>query len=212
MIFILYMVANVFSYNYKVECAPQTLVNSLFSLVARLIDDQIGKVGKPLLPLIVSYLLIVFLGNVVGLISYGVTFTAYFSTTLLLCAVLFLSLTVNGIMIHGRGFGNLFLPAGTPIMLTPLIIPIEILSYTFRVISLSVRIFANMMAGHILLKVIAGFGMNFINTGGLFVYLGLIPFAVVVILMGLETAVAIIQAYVFVILLTMYFHDSILLH
>jgi ATP synthase subunit 6 len=125
---------------------------------------------------------------------------------------LFSTLNIFSITLHGVRFLNLFFPAGTPLLLSLLIVPIEIVSYTFRVVSLSVRLFANIMAGHTLLKVIAGFSWAMFQSTGLTVIGAILPFIAIIILLGLELAVAVIQAYVFITLTTMYFKDGFLLH
>lgn len=212
LLFFLIITVNVFSFYYEINFLAQTILIQFVGLGATMIKDQIGSIGKTLFPLLTSYMFIIFFSNVLGLIPYGLTLTAQLVITFYLAFSLFLSLNISGIVIHKQNFLSLFFPSGTPLMLAPLIVPIEIVSYTFRVVSLSVRLFANMFAGHTLLKVIGGFGWSMLNSSGIVAICGLIPVLVVVILVGLELGVAFIQGYVFITLASMYFHDAFLLH
>ena len=206
------LVVNVFGFYYELNFVSQTVLVSFIGLGGSMVKDHIGNLGKSLLPLLTTYMLIIFLSNVLGLIPYGITLTAQLVVTFYLALTLFIGLNIAGIVTHKQRFLNLFFPSGTPLALAPLIVPIEIVSYVFRVISLSVRLFANMMAGHTLLKVIGGFSWSMFQSSGVIAICGLIPLAVVVILVGLELAVAFIQGYVFITLASMYFHDAFLLH
>lgn len=210
--FFLVLIINIFSFYYEIGFITQTILVSFINMSVQMIKDHIGNIGKTLFPLMTSYLFIIFLSNVLGLIPYGLTLTAQLVITFYLSLTLFLSLNISGIAIHKHHFLNLFFPSGTPLALAPLIVPIEIISYFFRVISLSVRLFANMMAGHTLLKVIGGFSWGMFKSSGFVAICGLVPLLVVVILVGLELAVAFIQGYVFITLASMYFHDAFLLH
>ena len=205
-------IINIFGFYYEVSFLPQTILVSFIGLGASMVKDHIGSLGKSLLPLLTTYMLIIFLSNVLGLIPYGLTLTAQLVITFYLALTLFIGLNLAGIVKHKLRFLNLFFPSGTPLALAPLIVPIEMVSYIFRVISLSVRLFANMMAGHTLLKVIGGFSWSMFQSSGVIAICGLVPLAVVVILVGLELAVAFIQGYVFITLASMYFHDAFLLH
>ena len=212
LIFFLVITVNIFSFYYQVGFLGQTILVQFVGMGVQMTRDHIGSLGKTLFPLITSYMFIIFFSNVLGIIPYGITLTAQLVITFFLAFSLFLSLNIAGIAIHKHHFLSLFFPSGTPLALAPLIVPIEIVSYTFRVISLSVRLFANMMAGHTLLKVIGGFGWSMFQSSGVVAICGLIPVLVVVILVGLELAVAFIQGYVFITLASMYFHDAFLLH
>jgi len=203
---------NIFGYYYQFNFLIQTVIITFFNMSNQMIKDHMGNIGKSLLPLIFSYLVIIFSSNVLGMIPYGLTLTAQLVITFYISLTLFLSLNIAGIIKHKANFLSLFFPSGTPLVIAPLIVPVEIISYVFRVISLSVRLFANMMAGHTLVKVIAGFGWAMFKSSGIIVICGLIPLIVITILVGLELAVAGIQAYVFITLASMYFHDSFLLH
>ena len=212
LVFFLIVILNILSISYQINFIFQNIINSLISLSTQMIKDHIGSIGFTLFPLITSYLFLVFFANLLGMIPYGITLTAQLVITFYLALTLILSLNIAGINIHKKNFLNLFFPSGTPLLLAPLIVPIEIVSYSFRVISLSVRLFANMMAGHTLLKVIGGFGWSMFKSYGLISICGLIPLLVITILIGLELGVALIQAYVFITLASTYFHDAFLLH
>lgn len=145
------------------------------------------------------------MGNIIGMIPYTFTFTSQLILTFGLAMIAFGMATLVGFMRHGLRYFTLFVPKGTPVYMLPLIIPIEILSYLSRPVSLSVRLFANMMAGHTMLKVFAGFTVAL----GIF---GVAPLFVNTLLTAFEILVAVLQAYVFTILTCIYFQDSIHLH
>jgi F-type H+-transporting ATPase subunit a len=212
LIFFLILSINIFSFNYKIMFFVQNLINTTVNLSLQMIKDHIGSIGKTLFPLLTSYLFLIFMSNVLGIVPYGLTLTAQLVITFYISLTLFLSLNLTGLMLHKENFLGFFFPSGTPLLLAPLIVPIEIISYVFRVISLSVRLFANMMAGHTLLKVIGGFSWSMFQSSGFIIICGIIPLLVVTILVGLELAVAFIQGYVFITLASMYFHDAFLLH
>lgn len=147
----------------------------------------------------------VLIGNLLGMTPYSFTFTSHIIVTFAMAAVVFIGVTILGFAKHGMHFFSFFVPPGTPLPLYPLLIPIEVISYLSRPISLSVRLFANMLAGHTLLKVIAGFI-------GLLGAAGVVPLVFVVALTGLEILIAFLQAYVFAILTCLYINDALHLH
>ena len=147
----------------------------------------------------------VLLGNLLGMLPYSFTFTSHIAVTFAMAILIFISVTILGFARHGMHFFSFFAPPGTPVYMLPLLIPIEVISYLSRPISLSVRLFANMLAGHTLIKVIAGF----IAVLGV---AGVMPLALVVALTGLEILIAFLQAYVFAILTCLYINDAIHLH
>lgn len=177
-----------------------------------MILENAGKSGKFFFEYI-SFLFIslVFI-NVLGMIPYNFTPTSHLVVTFVLSFMTFLIINLVGVSIHRIKIFGLFLPNGAPVLLIPLLIPIEFISYIFRVISLSVRLFANMMAGHTLLKVIGGFSWSMLMNGGVFLILHLVPLVIVYLLIGLELGVALIQAYVFTILSCIYLSDVLVLH
>ena len=154
----------------------------------------------------------ILISNLIGLVPYSFTSTSHLIVTFFLAAMTFIGINIIGGQTHGVHFFSLFFPPGSPLGLAPLLIPIEIVSYIFRPISLSVRLFANMMAGHTLLKVIGGFAWNMMSSSGLLFIAHFVPIFVLILLMGLELGVAIVQAYVFIILTCIYLSDAISLH
>ncbi len=183
----------------------QLIAESIYKVVADMVRDNIGKEGKRFFPFIFSLFMFILVGNVAGLLPGSFTFTSHLAVNFFLAGSIFLAVTLLGIARHGQGFLRLFLPHGTPWFLAPLLVPIELLSYVSRPVSLSVRLFANMVVGHVLLKVIAGFVVSL----GL---LGIVPFVGLLAITALELLVAFIQAYVFAILTCIYLHDALYLH
>jgi len=162
--------------------------------------------------IIFTLFLTILISNLTGLVPYSFTTTSHLIITFYFGLSFFLAINMIGIKIHKNHFFCLFLPQGSSINLVPLLVPIEIVSYIFRPISLSVRLFANMMAGHTLLKVIVGFSWGMMSCTGITFFAHILPLIVLVILVGLELAVAGIQTYVFIILTCIYFNDTLNLH
>jgi ATP synthase subunit 6 len=146
------------------------------------------------------------------MVPYSFTLTSHLIITFTLSLIIYIGFNLIGIKKHKLNFLNLLLPSGASIFLVPLLVPIELVSYIFRVISLPVRLFANMMAGHTLLKVIAGFAWSMLNVNSFLFVAHFIPLILLVLLVGLELGVAMIQAYVFTILTCMYINDALNLH
>ena len=183
----------------------QLLAELSYEFIAKMVSDNIGKEGKPYFSLIFTIFMFVLFGNFLGMLPYSFTFTSHIAVTLTMALVIFLLVTVIAFMKHGMHFFSFFLPAGVPIFLAPLMISIEVISYFTRPFSLSIRLFANMMAGHTLLKVVGGFVFPL----GL---LGIVPVAGLVAITGLEFLIAFLQAYIFTILTCIYINDAIHLH
>lgn len=183
----------------------QIMVELSYEFIAGLIRDTIGTEGRKYFPFIFSVFTFVLVGNLLGMTPYSFTFTSHIIVTFALAFAIFAGVTILGFCKHGLHFFSFFLPPGTPWMMAPLLVPIEVISYLSRPISLSVRLFANMLAGHTLLKVIASF------IGLLGVY-GVLPLALVTALTGLEILIAFLQAYVFAILTCLYINDALKLH
>ncbi len=182
----------------------------IYGFIANMIKENIGTRGMEYFPLVFTVFMIVFVGNMLGMIPWSFTYTSHLIVTASLALLIFLLVLVIGIFRHGTHFFHLFLPPGVPVWLLPLIIPIEIVSFLARPITLSVRLFANMMAGHLVLKVFAGFSVAMIGafgTAGLF--MGLVPAAFNVALIIFEFLIAFLQAYVFTILTCIYLKDTI---
>ncbi len=176
-----------------------------FNFITNLIQDTIGEEGKKYFPLVFSLFMFILFGNLLGMIPYSFTFTSHVIVTFALALGVFIFVTVLGFIKHGMKFFSFFIIPGLPFYMLPLLIPIEIISYLSRPISLSVRLFANMLAGHTLLKVFAGF----VSALGL---LGILPLVFIVALTGLEILIAFLQAYVFAILTCLYINDALHLH
>jgi len=183
----------------------QSMAELSYEFVANLIKETVGNEGRRYFPIIFTVFMFILFGNMLGMVPYSFTFTSHIIVTFAMAAVVFIGVTILGFAKHGVHFFSFFVPPGAPIYMWPLLIPIEIISYLSRPISLSVRLFANMLAGHTLLKVIAGF----IALMGV---AGVLPFALVVALTGLEILIAFLQAYVFAILTCLYINDALHLH
>ncbi|CAM9258556.1 unnamed protein product [Discosporangium mesarthrocarpum] len=190
----------------------QLVFESLYSMIAALVWDSVGQKGQKYFPFIFFIFFFVLISNVSGLVPYSFTITSHLIQTLVLALMVFIGAMIICASTHGFHMLSLFLPGGTSLALAFLLVPIEIVSYIFKPLSLAVRLFANMMAGHTLLKVIAGFGWAMVGSGGFLLLAHILPLSVLVILFGLELAVALIQAYVFTILTTIYINDALVLH
>ena len=184
----------------------QILTEMSYSFVAKMINDTAGSNAKPFFPFIFTLFMFVLFCNMTGMLPYSFTVTSHIIVTLMLAAVVFVGVTIIGFIKHGIKYLELFVPKGVPVILLPLIIVIEIISYLSRPVSLSVRLFANMMAGHTMLKVFGGFVISLGLLGGW------LPLGFSVALTGLEILVAFLQAYVFAILTCIYLNDAINLH
>ena len=185
----------------RMQCA----VELSYEFIANLLRDTVGNEGRKFFPFIFTLFMFILIGNLLGMTPYSFTFTSHIVVTFALAFTIFIGVTILGFAKHGLHFFSFFVPPGTPLPLYPLLIPIEVISYLSRPISLSVRLFANMLAGHTLLKVIAGF----IAVLGV---AGILPFAFVVVLTGLEILIAFLQAYVFAILTCLYINDALHMH
>ncbi len=176
-----------------------------FNFINSLLNDTVGKEGKKYFPLVFSLFMFILFGNLFGMIPYSFTFTSHIIVTLALAIGVFIFVTILGFVKHGIKFFGFFVIPGLPFYMLPLLIPIEVISYLSRPVSLSVRLFANMLAGHTLLKVFAGF----VSALGFF---GILPLVFIIALTGLEILIAFLQAYVFAILTCLYINDALHLH
>jgi F-type H+-transporting ATPase subunit a len=183
----------------------QSITEISYEFIAGMIRDNVGQEGRRYFPFIFTLFMFVLFGNLLGLLPYGFTFTSHIIVTFALAAFVFVGVTLIGFMKHGLSFLKFLMPTGVPIYMAPLIVPIEILSYFTRPVSLALRLFANMTAGHTMLKVFAGF----VATLGV---LGVVPLALVTALTGLELIIAFLQAYVFTILTCVYLNDALHMH
>ncbi len=187
----------------------QSAVEYFYQVVADMVRDNVGTQGRPYFPFIFTLFTFILFGNLIGLIPGAFTFTSHLAVTFALAAFVFVGVTIIGLITHGFKFFSLFFPHGAPIVSAPILVPIEIISYFSRPISLSVRLFANMTVGHVLLKVIGG---GVVGLGSFFIIPGLLPFAFLVAITMLEVMIAVIQAYVFAILTCVYLNDALHLH
>jgi len=188
----------------------QSIAELLYEFVAGMVRDNAGPEARKFVPFVFTLFMFILLGNLLGMIPYTFTFTSHIVVTFALALTVFIMVTVLGIMLHGLHFFSLFVPHGVPKVLLPLLVPIEILSYLTRPISLSIRLFANMMAGHTMMAVFSGFAVSMGVALGWLV--GVLPLLLVIALTGFEILVAAIQAYVFAILTCLYLRDAIELH
>ena len=190
----------------------QCLVEMSYEFVANMVKENAGKGSQAYFPFVFTLFIFILFGNLLGMIPYSYTFTSQIAVTFTLAAIIFVGVTLIALFKHGFKFFTYFFPSGVPIALAPLLIPIEIISYFIRPISLSVRLFANMLAGHTMMKVFAGLIIMMGSAGGLLKIGAVLPLLAVIGLTGLEFLVAALQAYVFSILTCMYLHDAIHLH
>jgi len=181
----------------------QLLTELSYTFISKMISDTAGSKAKPYFPFVFSLFMFVLFCNMLGMLPYSFTVTSHIIVTFALAAVIFVGVTIIGFVNHGIGYLKLFIPSGVPLFLLPLIIIIEIISYLSRPVSLSVRLFANMMAGHTMLKVFGGFVISLGIIGGW------LPLSFTVALTGLEILIAFLQAYVFAILTCIYLNDAL---
>ena len=184
----------------------QLISELIYNFIAKMISDTAGAKAKPFFPFIFSLFMFVLFCNMLGMLPYSFTVTSHIIVTLIMATFIFIAVTIIGFIKHGFGYLKLFVPGGVPMVLLPLITIIEIISYLSRPVSLSVRLFANMMAGHTMLKVFGGFVISLGMLGGW------LPLSFSVALTGLEILVAFLQAYVFAILTCIYLNDALNLH
>ena len=189
----------------------QSLVEISYEFIANMINDNVGKDGMKYLSFVFTLFLFILLGNLLGMLPYSFTWTSHIIVTFTISFFIFVGVTIIAIYKHGiLKFLSFFAPSGVPKPMLFLLVPIEVISYLSRPISLSVRLFANMMAGHTLLKVIGGF--VFVLASNSYIVGGILPLSFLVALTGLEIVIAFLQAYVFAILTCLYINDAIHLH
>lgn len=190
----------------------QNLIEKIYALVTQLVSDIITTGSEKYLPFLSVIFMFVLTNNLIGLVPYSFTTTSYITLTFFMSFSIFVGMTIIGFQKHGLNYFSLFLPSNTGFFLALVLVPIELISYIAKPISLGVRLFINLMAGHTLLKVIVGFSWSMLLLENLTALMFIIPLFILVILMGLELAVAFIQAYVFVTLTCIYLNDSEALH
>jgi len=190
----------------------QALAEICYSFIHGMCTDQIGSEGKRFFPLVFTLFFFVLMGNLLGLLPFVFTYTSHIVVTAALAISVIVIVTIVALRYHGLKFFTYFFPTGAPILLSPLIVPVEIISYLSRPVSLSIRLFANMVAGHVMLAVFASFIIMLSGLGVLGSIGAIGPLALDVVLIGFELLVAFLQAYVFAILTCIYLHDAVHLH
>jgi len=184
----------------------QSIAELSYEYIANMVRENLGEEGMKFFPWVFTIFIFILTLNLLGMIPHSFTVTSHIIVTFALAAMVWITVTLIGFVRHGAGFLRLFVPEGIPIWLMPIIIPIELISYLIRPISHSVRLFANMMAGHTMLKVFAGFVV------GLGVLGGWAPLAFLVAFTGLEFLVAFLQALIFTVLTCIYLNDALHMH
>ncbi len=184
----------------------QSMAELSYEFIAGMLRDNVGIEGRKYFPFVFSLFMFILFANLIGLIPYGFAVTSHIVVTFAMAAFVFLGVTVIGIIRHGPRFLKLFVPSGVPMVMIPILFPIEVVSYLSRPFSLAIRLFANMMAGHTMMVVFASFvvPLGFVA--------GWAPLGVDMALMAFELLVAFLQAYVFTILTCLYLNDAIHLH
>ncbi|MEM6497110.1 MAG: F0F1 ATP synthase subunit A [Pseudomonadota bacterium] len=183
----------------------QSVAELSYEFIANMLRENVGKEGIKYMPFVFTLFMFILACNMLGMLPYSFTVTSHIVVTFALAALVFIVVTLIGFARHGIGFLKLFVPDGVPFVLLILIVPIELISYMIRPISLSVRLFANMMAGHTMLKVFAGFVVSL----GAF---GFVPLIATIAFTGLEFVVSFLQAFIFSVLTCIYLNDAVNMH
>ncbi len=190
----------------------QAAAELAYDFIHKMCVDQIGEEGKRFFPFVFTLFFFVLFGNLLGLLPFSFAYTSHIAVTAALALTVIVLVTVVALSIHGMHFFTYFWPHGAPKALAPIIIPVEVISYLSRPVSLSIRLFANMVAGHVMFEVFASFMIMMAGAGAIG-YVGAVgPLALNVVLMGFELLVAFLQAYVFAVLTCIYLHDAVHLH
>lgn len=187
----------------------QSITETVYEFVANMVRDTMGEQGMRYFPFVFAIFIFIFVLNMLGMIPGFFTVTSHLAITAALAALVFLTVLFIGFAKNGFGFFKLFVPEGVPILIMPLVVAIEVISFLSRPISHSVRLFANMLAGHITLKVFGGFVVMLLGAAGAATALAPLPLLAAVALTALEFLVAFLQAYVFAILTCMYLNDAL---
>ncbi len=190
----------------------QNVAESVYEFIFGMVRDNVGEEGRRFFPFVFTLFMFVLVGNLLGLLPYSFTYTSHIAVTFGLAMLVFVLITVVAFALHGRKFLGFFFPEGSPLWLAPIIVPVEVISYLSRPVSLAIRLFANMTAGHVLLKVFASFVVLLGGLGAMGPFVAVMPFAVNVLLIGFEILVACLQAYVFAMLTSIYLNDAVHLH
>jgi ATP synthase subunit 6 len=200
---------------YKNSIVPhrwQLVHEFLYEATVNMIQENLGRKGEHYFPFIFALHLLLLTCNLVGMIPYTFTVTSHIAFTFGLALSIFIGINIIGFQTHGIIFFSLFLPRGVPLIIVPLLVTIEFVSYVIKVFTLSIRLFANMTSGHTLLKIIAGFAWTMLSAGGLLAIFHIVPLLLLIALIGLEIGIAGLQAYVFTLLTCIYLNDVLEIH
>jgi F-type H+-transporting ATPase subunit a len=208
-------ILNLLSTNYNKLISNNWSISqeSLYATIHSIVTNQINpKTGQIYFPFIYTLFIFILINNLIGMVPYSFASTSHFILTFALSFTIVLGATILGFQKHGLKFFSLLVPAGCPLGLLPLLVLIEFISYLARNISLGLRLAANILSGHMLLNILAGFTYNIMTSGIIFFFLGLIPLSFIIAFSGLELGIAFIQAQVFVVLSSSYIKDGLDLH
>ena len=206
---------NILATNYNKIVSDKWSISqeSLYATIHSIVVNQINAIsGQIYFPFIYTLFIFILVNNLIGMVPYSFASTSHFILTFPLSFTVVLGATILGFQKHGLEFFSLLVPAGCPLGLLPLLVLIEFISYLARNISLGLRLAANILSGHMLLNILAGFTYNIMTSGFIFFFLGLIPLAFIIAFSGLELGIAFIQAQVFVVLTSSYIKDGLDLH
>jgi F-type H+-transporting ATPase subunit a len=209
------LILNLLSTNYNKLVSNNWSISqeSLYATIHSIVTNQINaRSGQIYFPFIYTLFIFILINNLIGMIPYSFASTSHFVLTFSLSFTIVLGATILGFQKHGLEFFSLLVPAGCPLPLLPLLVLIEFISYLARNISLGLRLAANILSGHMLLNILAGFTYNIMTTGMIFFFLGLIPLSFIIAFSGLELGIAFIQAQVFIVLSSGYIKDGLDLH
>jgi ATP synthase subunit 6 len=187
----------------------QSLLEMIYELISGVVKENIGTEGSKYFPFVLTLFLLIATMNIVGIVPYTFTPTAHIIVALGMSVSIWIGCTIIGLSKHRLDFFAMFMPSGTPIAMAPLIVPIELISYSTKAITLGVRLAANITAGHLLFAILAGFTWKMLISGSFLAIVSAVPFLIVVAITVLEMAVALIQAYVFSLLVTIYINDTL---
>lgn len=209
------LILNLLATNYNKIISNAWSINqeSIYSTIHSIVTNQINSnTGQIYFPFIYGLFIFILVNNLVGMIPYSFASTSHFVLTFSISFTVVLGATILGFQKHGLKFFSLFVPSGCPLGLLPLLVLIEFISYLARNVSLGLRLAANILSGHMLLNILGGFTYNIMNSGIIYIFIGLIPLAFIIAFSGLELGIAFIQAQVFVVLTSSYIKDSLDLH
>ena len=212
---LLVLTLNVLSTNYNKVVSNTWSVSqeTIYATIHSIVINQINTTkGQIYFPFIYTLFIFILVNNLIGMIPYSFASTSHFIFTFALSFTVVLGATILGFQKHGLEFFSLLVPAGCPLALLPLLVLIEFISYLSRNVSLGLRLGANILSGHMLLNILAGFTYNIMTSGFIFFFLGLVPLAFIIAFSGLELGIAFIQAQVFVVLTSSYIKDALDLH